>query len=550
MNSLLLRGAWILFLPTLGPLALGQSSLCGMLEDGILESSDVQQADFFGSAVAADGDWALISAPGEDPPTGGTGSCYAFERVGGAWVERQKLVPWDGAQLSKFGTDVAIHQNVAAVSAGLQDCAGAVYVYRFDGTAWQNEAVLQSPSSDPCDFFGVSVAVHGDRILVGAERDDAVTGQEMGSAVLFQFDGQAWTQEQVFAPPIPILDVRYGHDVALGPVTAFVAAPGRIGLQTTLPGEVHVYGLVGSSWTYSATLRASDGGNANLFGDTLALDATTLAVGAQQFGTGSVYLFDESGGGLWLESQKLTAPDGTGSNEFGAGVALEDDRLAVMAPDQPTAGPASGSGYLFERAAGTWIFQRHLIGSTAINGKRFGSGGATLAGPDLIVGGPAEDFVGSDSGAAFLFELDHLPDCPRSYCAAKVSPVGCVPTMTWSGMASATSPGRFWIRVVDVIAGKNGTLFYGSGPAALPFQGGTLCVQAPLTRAGVRYSFGSGGPPNCTGFLTWDFNGRIQSGLDPLLVPGATVYAQAWFRDPAATPMTGLSNGIEFTIQP
>lgn len=549
MKYVLGATAWLSSLAGPVPAAFAQSSLCGMLEHGVLESSDVQQADFFGSAVAADGSWAIVSAPGEDPAVGGTGSCYAFELVGGTWIERQKLTPWDGAMLSKFGTDVAIHQDLAVVTAGLEDCAGAAYVYRFDGSGWQNEAVLQSPSTDPCDFFGVSVAVHGDRILVGAERDDALTGQEMGAAVLFHYDGTGWTEEQVLTPPIPLLDVRFGHDVALGPSFAFVAAPGRIGFTTSLPGEVHAYQRVGSSWSYASTLRAGDGANANLFGDAIALDATTLAVGAQQFGPGSVYLFEESGG-VWFETQKVTAPDGIASNEFGSGLALEDDHLAVMAPDQPTAGTASGSGYLFERVGGTWTFQRHLLGSTGVNGKRFGSGGATITGTELLVGGPAEDLVGSDSGAAFLFDLANLPSCPQAYCTAKTSPIGCMPTMTWSGMASATSPGRFWIRAVDVVNRKAGTLFYGSAPAATPFQGGTLCVQAPLARAGTTFSFGTAAPPNCTGRLVWDFNGRIQGGIDPALVAGATVYGQVWFRDPSATSGTGLSNAIQFAINP
>ena len=139
-----------------------------------------------------------------------------------------------------------------------------------------------------------------------------------------------------------------------------------------------------------------------------------------------------------------------------------------------------------------------------------------------------------------------------AYCAAKVSSQGCTPIIGAFGTPSATWPGVFDISAVNVISGKNGLLFYGYAPAAIPFQGAWLCVAPPIRRTMVQNSGGVFPPNNCTGSYTYDFNARIQGGVDPLLVAGVWVYVQYWYRDPGDPTGfgTGLSDGLSFAICP
>ena len=132
------------------------------------------------------------------------------------------------------------------------------------------------------------------------------------------------------------------------------------------------------------------------------------------------------------------------------------------------------------------------------------------------------------------------------YCQAQTTSSGCVPAMGFSGFASATAPQPFDVSASQIEAGKSGLLFYGYAQAAAPFLGGTLCASPPLRRTPLQTS---GGAAACTGAYHFDFNARIQAGVDPLLVPGASVFAQYWFRDPAASSSTGLSDGLSFVIQ-
>jgi hypothetical protein len=136
----------------------------------------------------------------------------------------------------------------------------------------------------------------------------------------------------------------------------------------------------------------------------------------------------------------------------------------------------------------------------------------------------------------------------QNYCTGKTNGAGCVAMVVGSGGASASAASPFTLTAVQVINGKAGLLFYGFGSAALPFQGGTLCVQAPLRRSSINNSGGSPSGTDCSGSLSDDFNARIQSGVDPALVVGVEVYAQFYYRDPGNTFGVGLSDAVKFAI--
>lgn len=135
------------------------------------------------------------------------------------------------------------------------------------------------------------------------------------------------------------------------------------------------------------------------------------------------------------------------------------------------------------------------------------------------------------------------------YCTAKVNSKGCLPTMGAMGDASASAAMPFELTATQVISNKASILFYGvGGEAAIPFQGGLLCVQPPIRRTPVQNSGGNPPPEDCSGSLSFDMNAHIQSGVDPNLIPGVDVHAQYWFRDPQAASTTGLTDGATFTV--
>lgn len=145
-----------------------------------------------------------------------------------------------------------------------------------------------------------------------------------------------------------------------------------------------------------------------------------------------------------------------------------------------------------------------------------------------------------------------LDPCGRaqSYCTAKIDSQLCAPTIAATGSASATPGSAFDVGAQMVLSNVPGLLFYGAAPAALPFEGGTLCVQPPLQRTAVQVSGGNPPPRDCSGSFLFDMAAEIQTG-HAALAAGATAYAQYWYRDAAAPVQPiGLSDALWFEICP
>jgi hypothetical protein len=148
---------------------------------------------------------------------------------------------------------------------------------------------------------------------------------------------------------------------------------------------------------------------------------------------------------------------------------------------------------------------------------------------------------------------------PTVYCTAKTNSLSCTPAISFTGQASATSGSGFVVESVNNLNQKPGLLLYGTtGPAAGPFGGGVLCINAPLRRSITLTSSGAPPPPlDCSGTYSIDMNafavGTLGGNPSPsLTVVGTTVNCQYWGRDQgfAAPNNISLSDALEYQIGP
>jgi hypothetical protein len=146
-----------------------------------------------------------------------------------------------------------------------------------------------------------------------------------------------------------------------------------------------------------------------------------------------------------------------------------------------------------------------------------------------------------------------------SYCTAKLNSLGCLPSIRWTGIPSATQGSGFFVRCKNVINNKPGLLLYGThGPASLPFQNGTLCIKTPVRRSLICQSGGHPFPAHdCSGLMTFDLNAFAVGALGgqpaaALRIPGTTVNCQWWGSDTGfpSPANTMLSDGLQFVICP
>jgi len=197
------------------------------VEEQKLVASDGAVYGFFGFSVSISGDTALVGAIEND--TINSGSAYVFRYDGGSWVEEQKLVASDGAASDYFGESVSISGDIALVGANGDDDegldSGSAYVYRYNGSTdeWEEEDKLVPGDGAANDFFGGSVSISGDTALVGAKWDDD-NGSLSGSAYVFRYNGSTWVEESKLVPSDGASLDYFGRSVSISGDTVLVGA--------------------------------------------------------------------------------------------------------------------------------------------------------------------------------------------------------------------------------------------------------------------------------------------------------------------------------------
>ncbi len=183
----------------------------GWSEIDKLTALDAAAGDHFGSGLALSGNRLLIGAEGD---AAGAGSAYIFEDQGFGWGQQAKLVASDASASELFGHAVALEGDVALVGAPAADGVGAAYVFRRSGFSWIQEQKLVASTPSQNAEFGGSVAVAGNRIVVGARSDDGAASNA-GAAFLFEFNGTTWIQTLKYTLPGASAGDAAGSGVAL-----------------------------------------------------------------------------------------------------------------------------------------------------------------------------------------------------------------------------------------------------------------------------------------------------------------------------------------------
>lgn len=326
----------------------------GWDEQAKLTASDVKPYDYFGFAVDIDGDTAVIGAYLHDGIRLNGGAAYVFVREGSVWTQQAKLRASDAYPGQFFGAAVAIDGETIVVGAqgdaAFGTSSGAAYVFVRSGTKWLQQEKLMPLDGAPYQGFGRAVAIAGDTIMVGAE-GDAVGGKNSGAAYVFIRNFGIWTEQDKLKAMDAAPNDNFGHSVALYGETAVVGAPydDAAGYDA---GAVFVYTRDRSAWLEQDKLLASDATGKENFGWHVAIEGPRIVVGApRDDGTtlqaGSAYAYINNGAG-WYEEIKLRASDGSSFDLFGFAVAGLSDMALVGAPRRSEYGLQSGLGYVFK----------------------------------------------------------------------------------------------------------------------------------------------------------------------------------------------------------
>ncbi len=386
--------------------------------------------DEFGFSVDIDGNYMVVGANGE---SSGIGAAYVFyndpNNPSDLWVEIKKLTASDGVAGDNFGIRVAIDGNYIVVGAYNSDAyniytgdvveAGAAYVFYNDldnpsDGLWVEIKKLTASDGTTGNQFSRGVSISGDYIVVGSPNDDQINSNS-GAAYIYNLDLSDPSNEFVEIQKIKASDAGtsdvFGRDVQIDGNYIIVGARG----DNASTGAVYIFyrnpnDPSNSEWMEIKKITASDGANSDQFGDEISISNNTIVVGAKNadpsgmLSAGAVYVFNIDEGGInnWGEVQKLIASDGETSDNFGSGVAIDDDYIVIGAPSKDGLGSDRGAVYVFIKSLdNVWIETKKITAKDAEDNDEFGKG-ISISG-DWISVGAAREFGAGGAGAVYIF---------------------------------------------------------------------------------------------------------------------------------------------------
>jgi FG-GAP repeat len=294
-----------------------------------------------GFALALDGDLLAVGAPLDDENGLNAGAVYVFRWETSSWEQEAKLygdLPDPAAEEpARFGFAVAVEEDVLTVA---EIGRGAVYVFRDVDGEWIREAKLQGTPGQ----FGRAVALDGSRLAVGS-----VHPHGRAPGVVSIYSGPPWTLQAALSKRRP--GERFAEAVATAEDLLVVGAPGHSRAAGAASGAAYVFELTGGAWKEKAKLLAADGGEGDQLAAAVATDGTTVALGAPDAGGGAVYV-TACAPGPCAPLERIAA-DAGGEARLGFSVAVEGNLVTTGAPGSPRAGDP-GRLRIFRRGDGSW----------------------------------------------------------------------------------------------------------------------------------------------------------------------------------------------------
>ena len=358
---------------------------------------------------------------------------YIMERKGEEWEVLNHFPSPQPNQIDWFGHAVALDGNFAVIGAyntqgekqliaerGLvHDGPGRVYVYQRGGAG--DFTLMRDFKADDLqdfDWFGFSVDISGTTLIASAPFHD----QEKGAVYVYTLEGDEWTQQAKLQANDAFPKNRFGWDCAISNDTIVVGAP-LAAAPKRLSGTAYVFKRQGNVWAQVAKLAPHDGDGGDHFGVSVDVSESRAIVGADKDRDrlkdrhGSAYIFSAVGN-AYTQEAKLTADEIQEGASFGWTVAIDFNRALVGAPSTDTKiGEDSGAVYAFLKVGPDWVLQTIIIPERGLGKEGGESMGYAVAldgefGRDFnyaAIGVPRDDVPKRlDRGSVYLFDTEDV----------------------------------------------------------------------------------------------------------------------------------------------
>jgi len=378
----------------------------------LLLPADVVASDAFGWSCAVDGDVMVIGTPWQNSGAGAqSGAAYVFENVAGTWTQVAKLT--NNIAFSRYGYSVAISGDTIVVGAPQETTTviyeGAVHVYRKVAGTWGFEQKLVSATPHDTGGLGWAVAIDGDIIAAGGE--GGMSGNS-GWAYAFHRTGSTWGASKNLAGVGQSGNDIYGRAVAISGTTIVVGSI-TDDSGATDSGSAYVFDYDGAAW--SQTVKIAGAQNSGYFGSAVAIDGDLLAVASYGDNTptyfaGTVHVYELVGGTWTFRHECYVARFQSTSDEFGqyhGSLAVVGDTVVVGAGAVDIGAANAGMVIAFLPDPDWATGYKHWFAlPAAIAGNEYFGQALAYDGTTLIVAAPR--YSASDTGAAYVFGPEQL----------------------------------------------------------------------------------------------------------------------------------------------
>ncbi len=393
-----------------------------------IEATDfaqLQEDDWFGRSVAISGSYAIVGAPNMDSTAVNTGAAYIYRNIlDDVWDDGTKIAASDAAEDDLFGNSVDIFGDYAIVGApqetGGDLYAGTAYIFhRTDTNTWTEAAKIVASDAEAYDNFGYSVAISGDLAIVGA------IGESEGAGAVYIYryiDPETWDEvTKITATDGGDMDDSFGISLAISGDYIIVGAAYDDSINSNAGAAYIFHQTDPDNWDIGTKITAADGGAEDIFGLSVDISGDYAIVGAplNNAGAGAAYSYHRTGINTWDAEPKILAYDAAINDNFGWSAAISNAYAIVGAPNEYT-GPAwYGAIYIYypdPAAIELLCFNAERLHEEAklswITGTEIDCGAFTI----LRCAGYPESCVLND-----YIELDMVIPCKDSVSGAKYS---------------------------------------------------------------------------------------------------------------------------------
>ncbi|MFZ9002154.1 MAG: FG-GAP repeat protein [Bacteriovoracaceae bacterium] len=279
-------------------------------------------------------------------------------------------------------------------------CSAVFAEYNLDplSKGWEYSEVVRPTNGEDLDFFGSSIDLKGNTMVVAKPGDAG----GKGSVTTFTYNGTNWSNPKSLPLPETISSGdRFGTSVSL------LLAPGQTVLSSGAllavgvphyqgKGAVYIYSYDGVEWklkTFQNFFSDISGSNGDEYGHTLVLNSRGLLVGVPkaQNGEGRIYFYTLNTSTLQFSAATIISSVASSPNyNFGAAVAMSNDYAVIGEPGNERA-------YIYDLNDLNSVI---ILNEPVINGGNLFGHSVSIDANTAVVGAPRSN---NSKGSIYVF---------------------------------------------------------------------------------------------------------------------------------------------------